>query len=177
MFGRAYRGGTTKDLALRMKAGQQLVFGEQLGWIDPGLVNEHENAEFFRQACALRARFNRYFRAGTMGRPPRLLGEVPPVRADWQWSGQWWVTTDAVLTGAWQLAQEKRAVLLFANVSDAPVTAKLRIDPRAYGLPAGQLHLTSVAAGEDHPGEEVARSPFERSMIFPASSVQALELH
>jgi hypothetical protein len=28
---------------------QQLVFGEQLGWLDPGVVKEKENAEFFRQ--------------------------------------------------------------------------------------------------------------------------------
>ena len=45
-FGRAYRGGTTGDLALRMKAGQQLVFGEQIGWIDPGGIEQKENAEF-----------------------------------------------------------------------------------------------------------------------------------
>ncbi len=40
MFGRAYRGGATKDLALRMKAGQQLVFGEQIGWLSPSVVDE-----------------------------------------------------------------------------------------------------------------------------------------
>jgi hypothetical protein len=36
MFGRAYRGGPSQDLAHRMKAGQQLVFGEQIGWFGPG---------------------------------------------------------------------------------------------------------------------------------------------
>ena len=35
MFGRGYLGEATKALALRMKAGQQLVFGEQIGWIGP----------------------------------------------------------------------------------------------------------------------------------------------
>ncbi len=40
MFGRAYGGGETKSLALRMKAGQQLVFGEQIGWIGPEIINE-----------------------------------------------------------------------------------------------------------------------------------------
>jgi hypothetical protein len=43
MFGRAYRGGATKELALRMKAGQQLVFGEQIGWFDPGQAGEPNN--------------------------------------------------------------------------------------------------------------------------------------
>ncbi|MHB8901863.1 MAG: DUF6259 domain-containing protein, partial [Thermoguttaceae bacterium] len=40
MFGRAYRGGPTKDLALRMKAGQQLVYGEQIGWLGPDVAGQ-----------------------------------------------------------------------------------------------------------------------------------------
>ena len=84
-------------------------------------MNEKENAEFFRQMVRLRAAFNRYFSAGEMARPPRLLGPIPTVRADWQWSGEWWVTTDAVLTGAWDLPKDKRMVLLFVNVSDETV--------------------------------------------------------
>ncbi len=135
MFGRAYRGGATRDLALRMKAGQQLVFGEQLGWLDPGIAKEPENGAFFRQLARLRARFNRYFSAGEMARPPALLGEVPKVKADWQWSGEWWVSTDAVLTGAWKLPTERRLALFFVNVSDTPVTASFRTGA-GWDLPA-----------------------------------------
>ena len=50
--------GDTKDLALRMKAGQQLVFGEQIGWLNPGLAMEPENAEFFRSVVRLRQQWN-----------------------------------------------------------------------------------------------------------------------
>ena len=109
MFGRAYRGGPTKDLALRMKAGQQLVYGEQIGWIDPSVIKEPDNAAFLKQVVQLRWKLRRYFYAGQMARPPRLLKPVPRVTADWQWSGTWPVTTDAVLTGAWALPQEDRA--------------------------------------------------------------------
>ncbi len=139
MFGRAYRGGATKDLALRMKAAQQLVFGEQLGWLDPGLVKEQENAEFFRQMVLLRAKFSRYFSAGEMVRPPKLLGEVPKAKVDWQWSGEWWVTTDAVLAGAWRLPKEKRLLLLFVNVSDGAVSASVQPDMSGWGLSARRL--------------------------------------
>jgi hypothetical protein len=134
MFGRAYKGGATKDLALRMKAGQQLVFGEQLGWIDPSLIKEKENAEFFRQLTLLRSKFSHYFAAGQMMRPPKLLGEIPRVKADWQWSGVWWVTTDAVLTGAWRLPKDKSLLLLFVNVSDAPMKANLGSDLKEWGI-------------------------------------------
>ena len=55
-----------------------------------------------------------------MARPPRLTGQIPTVTADWQWHGEWPITTDAVMTGAWQLPKENKVVLLFANVSDSP---------------------------------------------------------
>ncbi len=107
MFGRAYRGGPTKDLALRMKAGQQLVFGEQIGWLDPSVVDEAENFAFFRQVVRLRWLLKRYFYAGQMARPPKLIGQIPRVTADWQWSGEWPVTTDALLAGAWSAARRE----------------------------------------------------------------------
>ena len=137
MFGRAYRGGPTKDLALRMKAGQQFVYGEQIGWLDPGVIREKGNAEFLRQVVRLRHGLRRYFYAGEMARPPRLLGTMPRVTADWQWSGHWPVTTDALLTGVWRLPKERKLVLLLVNVSDEPVQATLEFDAARYELPAG----------------------------------------
>ena len=175
MFGRAYRGGPTKDLALRMKAGQQLVYGEQIGWIDPGVVNEKENAEFLRQVVRLRHRLRRYFYAGEMARPPKLVGEIPKVTADWQWSGEWPVTTDAVMSGAWALPKEKRLVLLFANVGDAPVTARLDFDAHVYGLEAEKLRVAKLAA---EGSEESFSSPpvFQRELTFAPHTSWAWEL-
>jgi len=173
MFGRAYRGGTSRDLALRMKAGQQLVFGEQLGWLDPGVLKQPDNAEFFRQLAQLRSKFSRYFFAGEMARPPALSGDVPTVKADWQWSGEWWVTTDAVLTGAWKLPAEARLLLLFVNVSEAPVTASVR--PAAgWGLPAGPVRCETTS------GTSLAATPaaglLEKPATFGPRQAQAWEL-
>jgi hypothetical protein len=176
MFGRAYRGGGTKDLALRMKAGQQLVFGEQLGWIEPGVVNEKENAEFFRQMVRLRAEFNRYFSAGEMARPPKLLGPIPRVRADWQWSGEWWVTTDAVLTGAWQLPKEKRMVLLFVNVSDESVPGQVHFDAGANGIRGSGLRAQRKTANASKTDWEKWPASFDRSVAFPPRQAEAWEL-
>lgn len=155
MFGRAYRGGATKDLALRMKAGQQLVFGEQLGWLDPSLVNEKENAMFFRQLAELRARLSRYFYAGEMARPPKIAGELPRVKADWQWSGEWWVSTDAVLTGAWRLPKEHRLLLLFVNVSDSAVTASVAME--SLGPAKKGARCQEVFSQETGSGPNVSR--------------------
>ncbi|HSA11821.1 MAG TPA: DUF6259 domain-containing protein [Candidatus Paceibacterota bacterium] len=176
MFGRAYRGGATKDLALRMKAGQQLVFGEQLGWLDPGAVKEPENARFFREMARLRSQLSRYFSAGEMARPPRLLDSVPTVRADWQWSGEWWVTTEAVLTGAWKLPREKRMVLLFVNVGDKPVPNRVQFDAAANGI-RGRMLRAQRRTADGHKTEwEKWPAVFDRAVTFPPRQAEAWEL-
>ncbi len=175
MFGRAYRGGETKDLALRMKAGQQLVFGEQIGWFDPAQASDPANLPFVRKTILTRSRFHRYFYAGEMARPPRLEGEMPRERADWQWSGEWWVATDAVLTGAWRIPREKRLLLLFANVSDKAVEATVRLEPGDVGMRAGKVSL-AVSRDGGQPGKPTrAVIPLRQKLDLQPQSVFALE--
>lgn len=175
MFGRSYGGGPTRDLALRMRAGQQLVFGEQLGWLGPDVVREIENAEFFRKVVQLRQRLTPYFTLGEMARPPRLLGAIPKIRADWQWNGPAWVTTDALLTGAWRQPSSKRLVLIFANVSDHPLTARLTYDLQAVGLDPRSVRITALTPGEKDAGQEATSIP-DHDIPFPPRSVQAWEV-
>ncbi|MCS7306382.1 MAG: DUF6259 domain-containing protein [Thermoguttaceae bacterium] len=174
MFGRAYRGGPTKDLALRMKAGQQLVFGEQIGWIDPGIIREKENAEFLRQVVSLRWAMRRYFYAGQMARPPKLVGPIPRVTADWQWSGHWPVSTDALLSGAWMLPDQQKLLLLFANVGDEPVRLRLEFDAAGYGLSGSKFRWVRYTP-EGH--KETLETPraFHQDLSFPSRQVCAWE--
>jgi len=175
MFGRAYGGGETRNLALRMRAGQQLVFGEQIGWIAPGTVLEKENGPFFHDVVLLRRKLVRYFASGEMARPPRLVGTVPTVRADWQWNGVDWVTTNAVLTGAWHQPASRRLVLVFVNVSDQPVTAQVDFDARVYGFAGKGLSLTRITpAGKDDIVPEALQ--VLREATFPPRSAWAWEL-
>ena len=176
LFGRSYAEGPTRDLALRMRAGQQLTFGEQIGWLSPGVVKETENAAFLRKVVRLRYRFRRYFYAGEMARPPRLNGDIPTVRADWQWGGEDWVTTPALLTGAWAIPAEKRLVLLFANVSDQPVKASLKFDGAAYGIPAAHLQLSVLQDPDGDLQTESVSSRFERQVEVPGRAAMAWEV-
>jgi len=157
MFGRAYRGGPTKDLAFRMKAGQQLVFGEQIGWFSPDVHRQKENLDFLREVVGLRWQLRRYFYAGEMARPPRLEGSIPTVRADWQWSGPTWITTDAVLIGAWRLPKENRLAVLAVNMGDQAAKAKLAIDTGAYGLAGQRLRVTDISPQGAGTSAEVSR--------------------
>jgi hypothetical protein len=175
MFGRAYRGGPSKDLALRMKAGQQLVYGEQIGWLDPGVVAEQDNAAFLRKVVRLRHALRRYFFAGEMARPPRLLGTIPKATADWQWSGPWPVSTDALLAGAWRLPGEKKLALVLVNVGDEPVRATLDFDAACYDLPAGSLTITRIES--DGPGEKApAPRTFQRAVSAAPRQAWAWEI-
>jgi len=147
MFGRSYGGGVeTSDRAMRMKAAQQLVYGEQIGWINPKMVLESESGPFFRDAVQMRYKLRRYFYAGEMARPPKMEAEMPEVKADWQWHGEWWVTTNAVLTGAWRLPDVNETVLIFVNVSDYAVPVKIRLDLKDYGFESAEARVWSVGS-------------------------------
>jgi hypothetical protein len=175
MFGRSYGGGPTRDLALRMRVGQQLVYGEQIGWISPGVVKEQDNAGFLRQAVQLRRKVVGFFNSGEMARPPKLTGTIPRVRADWQWGGVSWVTTDAVLTGAWHLPLQKRVILLFVNVSTDPVNANVEFDARSCGLDAPLLKVqTHLPVGS---GETFTSPPLiQRREVFTPQTAWAWEI-
>ncbi len=175
MFGRAYRGGATRDLALRMKSAQQLVFGEQIGWLNPNVVDQEENASFLRQVVRLRWQLRRYFHAGQMLRPPKLQGDIPRVRADWQWQNEWWVETDGVLTGAWRLPREESVVVILANVTDKPVVASWTFDAAESGLQADQLHIRQITCeGPEAPNASPAT--FKKQIELPPRTVLAWEI-
>lgn len=175
MFGRAYRGGPSQDLANRMKAAQQLVFGEQIGWFGPETIERPDSGPFLRGCIQLRWRLKEYFYRGRMARSPRVTGQIPAVTADWQWRGAWPITTDALLTGAWRLAQENRTVLLFANVSDSSLSVRLALDPGDYDLPNRSVTVTTIAPEGAQDRIEVS-SLDEPQIELAAHSVAAWEI-
>jgi len=131
LFSRAYNG--DDQLAHWMRIGQQLVFGEQLGWVDPAHILPHaETADFMRRAAQTRHRLLDFLARGRMARPPVVRGDIPKVTADWAWSGKWVVTESALQKGAWW-AQDGRLVLLLVNVSGEPLSVELDFDGTAYG--------------------------------------------
>jgi hypothetical protein len=175
MFGRAYRGGKTKDLALRMKAAQSLVFGEQIGWLDPNVIKDAVGGPYVRRVARLRYALRDYLADGEMARPPQLAGDIPAVTADWQWSGEWPVTTPALLSGAWR-ARDGRLALLFANVLEKEQSVELVFDGAAYGLkPGAALSVTPrTEAGPQAPAAE--NTSFRRRITLGAYEVLALEI-
>lgn len=173
LFSRAYNG--NEQLAHWMRIGQQLVFGEQLGWINPGIVKQAETCDFLSRAAKTRHAFLDFLGWGRMARPPAVQGKIADVTADWAWSGKWPVTTSALQRGAWW-AQDGRLLLLFANVSGEPVSADLAFKPQAYGWPANAKvtltprPLTGTAPAETRVGA------FRRALQLGPREIVALEL-
>lgn len=175
MFGRAYRGGATKDLALRMKAAQSLVFGEQIGWIDPNVYKDPIGGPFIRRMARLRYALKDYLAVGDMARPPRVVGDIPKVTADWQWSGEWIVTTDALLSGVWR-AKDGRVALIFVNVTDLELSAELVFDGEKYGFKKGARLLVTPRTEEGTQSAKSELSSFRRRITLPAYQALALEV-
>ena len=142
MFGRAYGEDPDKMVAARMKMAESFVFGEQLGWISPHVVNEPERYDFFKKVVALRCKFRDYFYKGEMARPPKLLGEMPKITADWHFSGQpTIVTLGVVQTGAWIKPGENSVILMFANFSDQPQENRLQVDLAEWGFERNKIKV------------------------------------
>ncbi len=173
MFGRAYRG--NDPLSFRMRAGQQFVFGEQIGWFGPEVIQNPDHAAYLKQVVGLRYQFRRYFHVGEMARPPKLQGAIPTVQADWMWDNPGTVAMSALQTGAWMLPQEHRCLLQFTNVSDQPITAKLHLDGAAYGLSGPQIKVAAFTSAG--PGESF-QSPlvFDCDVTIPPRSAMVWEL-
>jgi hypothetical protein len=175
MFGRSFYGCPLGDLAVRMKLAQQWVFGEQLGWIDPGVVREPQTFAFLRQLVRLRVKLARYFYAGEMARPPRFSAAMPTLKADWHGPEPSPVTTDAVLSGAWRLPGENRLVLLFVNVSERSIVAHLDYDARPYGFPEAGVRA-AVITSQGTEAAAGATGLIRREASFPPQTAWALEL-
>ena len=122
IFGRYNPVGPNKHKALIMRAGQQLVFGEQLGWISPKILKEKEPARFLRKMAQTRYKLIDYFIGGKMLAPPIVHGAIPNITADWEWgeNNPSDITLSALQKGTWK-AENGRVVEIFVNISDQKI--------------------------------------------------------
>ena len=196
LFGRTYADGS-EPAGMIMKAGQALVFGEQIGWIPtlkydvtawPGSpwissAGWQITGPFFWRVARLRYHFRDYFRLGRLARPPIL--QWPPdsgpeqVTAYWGgWGGD--VTTDVILSGAWQ-RPDGDLLLLLAHVSDqhGPQTCELAFDGAVYGFDE-DAWLVVTQHDEDGPlateDTVVVQSPFRLELTLGQLAVRAIEI-
>lgn len=150
-FGRNYGG--CSDQAFRMKAAQQLVFGEQIGWFSLSTVKREDLMKYLRPLVRFRSQIHPYFWRGEMARPAKFLAELPKITDDWNWHGPTPVTMEAVQTGTWRIVsyptdpqtqkrdwnsgKTERAVVIFTNFSTEPVQSRVSLNVHELGFPEG----------------------------------------
>lgn len=176
LFSRSYGGSDPK--AHCMKAGQQLVFGEQIGWLEPGIVTGNKKVgAFIRKMARLRYALRQYLAVGEMARPPILHGEIPKITANWAWvTSKWLVTTDVLMAGTWKDDTGSLA-MIFVNVSSTDtVSAEVVFDGAKYGFSSRKTLKMIVR------DDEVCQDPidvpvsFKRTIELPERSAVVWEI-
>lgn len=126
-FGRYMdRGDWDAPESLAQKQGQLFVWGTQLWWSQPGVI-EHEFAgPWLRDLARLRYAVREFFNEGRMLAPPVLEGNDTVVTADWH-RREMSATTPAVLASAWG-TEDGRILIPMVNVSEEAQTVGLNMD-------------------------------------------------
>lgn len=118
--------------SLAQKQGQLFIWGTQLWWSNPSVIDHDFAGSWLRDLVHLRHRVREFFNEGRMLTPPVLEGNDTMVDADWH-RRDLRATTPAVLASAWGVA-DGRILLPMINVSESGQTVTLVFDPRVYGL-------------------------------------------
>jgi hypothetical protein len=122
-FGRSFP--SNDELAIILTIAQQLLWGTQLGWLDPDAIGlQSPEAEYLKEATSAFKTAKKFVLFGEMLRPPVLEGDNPTVKI-----GE--VETPAVLCSCWK-APDNTIGLVFTNIDTAPHKITYQIDTRNY---------------------------------------------
>lgn len=169
LFGRAFGGDA---IAQRLKAAEALVWGEQLGWAPPSIIQDDLAGPMLRRCAQVRHALQPFLAEGEMAHPPTITGEIPRVTSDWQWGGEAIRSHSALQAGAWRDGAGRVAVI-FANVLEEPLTFTWEWDGR-YLSPAGASTVVTEEATQ--PGPKFA-TPGRMRITLAPMEVRAYVIH
>lgn len=148
LFGRLYKLESWKGAALHTKAAQALVWGEQIGWITPDVVDHPVDVAFLKRLARVRRNLRAYLSCGRMARPPRLETDGSTLTTNWVFATDIIVTTPTVIAGSWHHERNGAMVLIVVNTdAESSHTIRLSFDAADYGL-EGELHAREWVATE-----------------------------
>jgi hypothetical protein len=166
LFGRLYKRDSWKGQAMRTKTAQALVWGEQLGWIVPDVVDDPVDGPFLKRLARMRYAMSRYLARGRMMRPPTGADDGTTLSSSWVYTDDLWVTTPTVFSGAWERDDARSVVLVLVNADEVPHTVPVEFDPEAYHLP-GDLQMREWMATD---------GPSSPAIVAPAAPIWSREI-
>lgn len=167
MVGRNYGGEANDEQnnTFRIFCVQSLLFGEQMGWMVAQKYLQNPYKAFYRTCVQTRYRFNEYFYAGQMLRPPFVTNNQKPlIGYDGPTAEGNLLVHPAVSGGIWKRMSDGKRLLLLVNASDAEAETTVRIE--GY---TGTLRLTGGVNADLKLAENGA------SLKLPPLSVVAAE--
>jgi hypothetical protein len=133
MLGR-YTDGAKRDddHYFRYHLAEELLFGQQMGWLNAHVIYNEERMRFLEKLVHARYHYTTLFNEGHILRPPHVESDIPPVTS----SG---ITMRQVVSGVWQMDEPDangrvKTVLFVVNISDRPAQAEIRLFPQEYGV-------------------------------------------
>jgi len=175
MFGR-YMGASDWDHSsvLAQKQGQLFVFGAQLWWSSPGVVEHATAGPWLRDLARMRVKLQDFFARGQMAPPPSLAGNEDKITTDWNFRNrEMLVTTSPVLSTAWR-TEDGRIAIPMVNITEQERTVTLQFDPATYDLKA-DAQVSVERIGPDTSGEMTQhQGAFEQSVRLAPLAVSAL---
>jgi hypothetical protein len=165
-------------LPFMMRNAQMFLWGEQMGWFDPNIVDlESPEAKYLRILCKVldKEAVKKFLFYGEMVRPPKLAGDNPVLSAAWD-ANQKDTEMPAVSHSAWK-AEDGTLGLVFTNLDNSAHTISYNVDTKQYNLPQIKKYtlkvIDGVGAGKV---KSYNSSSFVRTEKIPARSVLVLEI-
>ena len=132
IFGRVITQNKRDDV--RFNIAQSLIYGQQLGWVHPEIVNDSVQFPFLKKMAAIRWENREFFAEAEMLRPPVVKGKVPLFDCSAFLRGQIWNHEKLAMAGAWEDAEGKRKLFVInAGAQEAEVI--LSVYEKEYNLP------------------------------------------
>ena len=165
-------------LALKMLNAQMFLWGEQMGWFDPNILDlTSPEAKYLKILCKSLAKesVKRYLFYGEIVRPPKLDGGNPILSYLWGANKQS-VEMAAVSHTAYK-GEDGTLGLIFTNMDNTPHTINYTLDTKQYQLPQNKKYSVKVIDGAGAGNERSYNSAsFTRTEKMQAGSVLVLEI-
>lgn len=135
IFGRVITPNKRDDNAyFRYNIAEALVYGQQLGWVHPEVVDDPVQFPFLKKMAKLRWDNAEFFTEAEMLRPPVIEGRMELLNCEAFLRGQIWNHEKLVMAGAWEdTAGVRKLFVINAGETEAEVT--LSVFEKEYALP------------------------------------------
>lgn len=144
IFGRLISWNTRQDDAyFRFHIASSLVYGQQLGWIHPEIVDDPVQFPFLKKMVQLRWQYHDFFAEAEMLRPAEITGDIPLLDSESALRCQYLTHEKAVVSGAWEDASGNRRLFII-NASDKETDCVISVPQAEYALCKDYLQLAEI---------------------------------